>query len=106
MCEIYYRISELFKGVCVGIVGVGLSGIELVSELCESWLDLEILLYDRGFWILRNFLEKLSKYIFNWFFKYNVIVVFNLVIDRVEFGKIYNNGKLENIDLVVWIVGI
>ena len=38
--------------------------------------------------------------------KHNVTVVPNSVIDRVEPGKIYNNGKPENIDLVVWTAGI
>ena len=38
--------------------------------------------------------------------KHNVTVVPNSVIDRVELGKIYNNGKPENIDLVVWTAGI
>ena len=47
-----------------------------------------------------------SKYISNWFSKHNVTVVPNSVIDRVEPGKIYNNGKPENIDLVVWTAGI
>ncbi len=46
--ETYHRISELPKGARVGIVGAGLSGIELASELRESRSDLEILLYDRG----------------------------------------------------------
>lgn len=104
--ETYHRISELPKGARVGIVGAGLSGIELASELRQSRSDLEILLYDRGPRILRNFPEKLSKYISNWFSKHNVTVVPNSVIDRVEPGKIYNNGKPENIDLVVWTAGI
>ena len=37
---------------------------------------------------------------------YKLQVVPNSVIDRVEPGKIYNNGKPENIDLVVWTAGI
>ena len=65
--ETFHSISELPTGARVGIVGAGLSGIELASELRESRSDLEILLYDRGPRILRNFPEKLSKYISKWF---------------------------------------
>lgn len=46
--ETFHSISELPSGARVGIVGAGLSGIELASELRESRSDLEILLYDRG----------------------------------------------------------
>ena len=85
--DTFHSISELPSGARVGIVGAGLSGIELASELRESRSDLEILLYDRGPRILRNFPEKLSKYISNWFSKHNVTVVPNSIIDRVEPGK-------------------
>ena len=34
--ETFHSISELPKGARVGIVGAGLSGIELASELRES----------------------------------------------------------------------
>ena len=53
----FHSISELPSGASVGIVGAGLSGIELASELRESREDLEVILYDRGERILRNFLK-------------------------------------------------
>ena len=55
--ETFHSISELPSGASVGIVGAGLSGIELASELRESREDLEVILYDRGERILRNFLK-------------------------------------------------
>ena len=93
--ETFHSISELPKGARVGIVGAGLSGIELASELRESRTDLEIILYDRGPRILRNFPEKLSNYIAKWFRENNVNVVPNSLIDKVEQGTIYNNGTPE-----------
>ena len=57
--DTFHSISELPKGAKVAIVGAGLSGIELASELRESRADLEILLYDRGPRILRNFRKNL-----------------------------------------------
>lgn len=42
--ETFHSISELPSGASVGIVGAGLSGIELASELRESREDLEVIL--------------------------------------------------------------
>ncbi|EHJ08222.1 NAD(P)/FAD-dependent oxidoreductase [Staphylococcus simiae] len=104
--ETFHSISELHQGAKVGIVGAGLSGIELASELRESRPDLEIYLYDRGPRILRTFPEKLSKYIAKWFEKHHVTVIPNSNINKVEPGKIYNCGEPTDIDLVVWTAGI
>ena len=105
--NISYYLSELPNGAKVGIVGAGLSGIELASELRESREDLKIYpLYDRGERILRRFPEKLSQYIENWFKKNDVTVVPNSDINRVEPGCIYNNDVPEELDLVVWTAGI
>lgn len=104
--ETFHSISELPEGAKVGIVGAGLSGIELASELRESREDLEIVLYDRGPRILRQFPEKLSNYIAKWFTQHHVTVVPNSNINKVEPGKIYNNDVPEDIDLVVWTAGI
>lgn len=81
--DTFHSISELPKGAKVAIVGAGLSGIELASELRESRADLEILLYDRGPRILRNFPEKLSNYISKWFSKHDVTVVPNLSLIHI-----------------------
>ena len=104
--ETYHRICNLPNDARVGIVGAGLSGIELASALRESREDLEIILYDRGERILRNFPEKLSNYIKKWFDKNNVKVVPNSDIVKVEPGRIYNHETSEALDLIVWTAGI
>ncbi|MDH9616327.1 NAD(P)/FAD-dependent oxidoreductase [Staphylococcus pettenkoferi] len=104
--ETFHHISELPNGAKVGIVGAGLSGIELASELRESRSDLDIYLYDRGERILPRFPEKLSRYIEKWFKKNDVTVVPNSNINRVEDGRIFNNDIPEDVDLVVWTAGI
>ena len=104
--ETFHHISELPNGARVGIVGAGLSGIELASELRESREDLDIYLYDRGERILSRFPEKLSNYIENWFEKNSVHVIPNSDINRVEPGRIYNNDVPEDLDLIVWTAGI
>ncbi|MCE5037619.1 NAD(P)/FAD-dependent oxidoreductase [Staphylococcus auricularis] len=104
--DTFLHISELPKDASVGIVGAGLSGIELASELRESRKDLNVILYDRGERILPAFPEKLSRYIAKWFKKNNVNVVANSNITKVEPGVIYNNDQPESLDLVVWTAGI
>ncbi|VED60985.1 NAD(P)/FAD-dependent oxidoreductase [Staphylococcus simulans] len=102
----YHTINELQAGAKVAIVGAGLSGIELASELRESRSDLDIKLYDRGERILARFPEKLSRFIEKWFHKHNVTVVPNSNINKVEPGLIYNHDEPEEVDLVVWTAGI
>ena len=71
----YQAIFDLPSGSTVGVVGAGLSGIELASELRESREDIKIKLFDRGARILPAFPEKLSKFVEKWFAKHNVEVI-------------------------------
>ncbi len=102
----YQAICDLPSDATVGIVGAGLSGIELASELRESRQDIKIKLFDRGARILPAFPEKLSKYVKKWFDKHDVEVVPNSNITKVEPGQLYNNEDIHNVDLVVWTAGI
>ncbi|EKU48031.1 NAD(P)/FAD-dependent oxidoreductase [Staphylococcus massiliensis] len=104
--DTYHDISNLPMNSSVGIVGAGLSGIELASALRESRSDLNVILYDRGERILRNFPEKLSDYVEKWFKKHDVTVVPNSDIVKVEPGLIHNNEDTEKLDLIVWTAGI
>ncbi|MGZ4160010.1 MAG: NAD(P)/FAD-dependent oxidoreductase, partial [Neobacillus sp.] len=80
----YSILNNLGPGSVVGIVGAGLSGVELASELSESREDLQIKLFDRGKHILSAFPERLSKYVENWFQKHNVEIINNSNITKVE----------------------
>ena len=80
----YEKLLGLGGGATVGIVGAGLSGIELASELRESRPDLNIKLFDRSPRILRDFPERLSNYVKGWFDEHNVDVVSNSNITKVE----------------------
>ncbi|MCS4486824.1 NAD(P)/FAD-dependent oxidoreductase [Staphylococcus americanisciuri] len=102
----YHDISELPSGAQVGIVGAGLSGIELASALRESRDDLDIFLYDRGERILNQFPEKLSNYVKKWFDEHNVTVVPNSNIVKVSPGVLYNKDTENKHDLIVWTAGI
>ncbi|SOC41154.1 NAD(P)/FAD-dependent oxidoreductase [Ureibacillus acetophenoni] len=102
----FEKLCGLPAGSTVGIVGAGLSGIELASELRESRADLKIKLFDRSHRILRDFPEKLSKYIKEWFEKNNVEVIAESNITKVEENALYNHDQIIHVDAAVWTAGV
>jgi NADH dehydrogenase len=102
----YETLNNLSPQAVVGIVGGGLSGVELASELRESRPDLEIRLYDRGESILSSFPQKLSSYVQSWFVEHGVEVVNRSNITRVEPNILYNHDKPIHCDAIVWTAGI
>lgn len=104
--ETYNELCGLPSGSVVGIVGAGLSGIELASELRESRPDLAIKLFDRSPRILRDFPERLSNFVKKWFDNHNVDVVSNSNITKVEPNILYNHEETIKVDAVVWTAGI
>lgn len=102
----YEKLNNMPAGSKVGIVGAGLSGIELASELRESRPDLDIKLFDRGPRILKDFPQRLSRYIEKWFTDHGVEVVSDANITRVEPDRIYNREDEYQMDAVVWTAGI
>ena len=104
--ETFNELCGLPSGSVVGIVGAGLSGIELASELRESRPDLAIKLFDRSPRILRDFPERLSNFVKKWFDTHNVDVVSNSNITKVEPKLLYNHEETIEVDAVVWTAGI
>ncbi|HEY4552112.1 MAG TPA: NAD(P)/FAD-dependent oxidoreductase [Bacillaceae bacterium] len=104
--DTYQTLNNLPANSVVSIVGGGLSGIELASELRESRPDLAIKLFDRGKIILSAFPERVSRYVQNWFHMNGVDVVNEANITKVEPGLIYNDGEPVESDVVVWTAGI
>ncbi|MCH4827715.1 MAG: NAD(P)/FAD-dependent oxidoreductase [Planococcus sp. (in: firmicutes)] len=102
----YQALLGLPAGAVVGVVGAGLSGIELASELRESRKDLNIKLFDRSPRILRDFPERLSNFVKNWFENHNVDVVSNSNITQVEPKLLHNHEETIPVDAVVWTAGI
>ncbi|WP_018921842.1 FAD-dependent oxidoreductase [Salsuginibacillus kocurii] len=90
----------------VSIVGAGLSGVELASELRESRSDLSIKLFDRGDTILPMFPDRLSNYVQNWFEKHQVDVISNSDITKVEENGLYNHEDWIPADATIWTAGI
>ncbi|WP_422122810.1 NAD(P)/FAD-dependent oxidoreductase [Planococcus sp. X10-3] len=104
--QTYQALLGLPANAVVGIVGAGLSGIELASELRESREDLQIKLFDRSPRILRDFPERLSNFVKKWFDNHNVDVVSNSNITKVEPNLLYNHEDTIPVDAVVWTAGI
>ncbi|MCI4138330.1 NAD(P)/FAD-dependent oxidoreductase [Bacillus vallismortis] len=104
--ETYQKLNNLSANATVAIVGAGLSGVELASELRESRDDLNIILFDRGNLILSSFPERLSKYVQKWFEEHGVRIINRANITKVEEGVVYNHEDPISADAIVWTAGI
>ncbi|MBP2240453.1 NADH dehydrogenase [Cytobacillus eiseniae] len=102
----YQALNNLIPGSVVAIVGAGLSGVEIASELHESRPDLNIKLFDRGSHILSAFPERLSTYVEQWFDSHEVDIVSHSNITRVEENILYNHDEPIPCDAIVWTAGI
>ncbi|MGJ9459083.1 NAD(P)/FAD-dependent oxidoreductase [Oceanobacillus sp. CF4.6] len=90
----------------VSIIGAGLSGIEVASEIRESRPDLNIRLLDRGATVLKAFDSKIQNYVEEWFIKNNVDVIHNSTIEYVEKDGVCNNGVCYINDVTIWTAGV
>ncbi|MBH0231276.1 NAD(P)/FAD-dependent oxidoreductase [Halobacillus yeomjeoni] len=90
----------------VTVVGAGLSGIEVASEVRESRPDLNIRLLDRGETVLKAFDSKIQNYVENWFKENDVEVIHGANVDYVEKDGVCNNGICFLNDVTVWTAGV
>lgn len=102
----YAVINNVAPYGTVSIVGGGLSGVELASELRESRPDLNIRILDRGESILGPFPRKLQQYAAQWFLEHDVELISHANVNRVEPGAVYNHGEPVASDAIVWTAGI
>lgn len=102
----YQALNTLGAGATVSIVGGGLSGIELASELIESRPDLHVKLFDRGAHILSAFPERLSKFVEDWFDNHTIDIIHHATITKVESNTLYNGDEAVHSDVIVWTAGI
>ncbi|WP_020007828.1 NAD(P)/FAD-dependent oxidoreductase [Salinicoccus albus] len=102
----FEAIGDLTPNDTVGIVGAGLSGIEIASELREARNDLYIKLFDRGERILPMYPVRLSDYVKRWFDENNVDVIPNSNIVKVESDHVYNNNESHALDICIWTAGV
>ncbi|WP_139490765.1 NAD(P)/FAD-dependent oxidoreductase [Brevibacillus dissolubilis] len=102
----YAAVSNIKPYGQITVVGGGLSGVEVASELRESRPDLNIRLVDRGECILSPFPKKLQQYASSWFTKNDVQLVSMANVNRVEQGVVYNHDQELLTDEIIWTAGI
>ncbi|MCP3029149.1 NAD(P)/FAD-dependent oxidoreductase [Halobacillus sp. A5] len=90
----------------VTVVGAGLSGIEVASEIRESRPDLNIRLLDRGETVLRAFDKKIQDYVEEWFASNDVEVLHSASVGYVEKDGVCNNGVCYINDVTIWTAGV
>ncbi len=90
----------------VSVVGAGLSGIEVASEIRESRPDLNIRLLDRGGSVLRAFDPKIQAHVSDWFIKNDVEVLHHANVEYVEKDGVCNNGICYVNDVTIWTAGV
>ncbi len=101
-----HKIQEIAHGGTVSIVGGGLSGVELASELRESRPDLKIILFDRGKTVLSVFPARLNQYVQKWLINHGVTVINHANITKVETNFVYNHDEPTYSDAIIWTAGI
>lgn len=90
----------------VTVVGAGLSGIEVASEIRESRPDLNIRLLDRGASVLRPFDAKIKAHVSDWFLKNDVEILHHANVEYVEKDGVCNNGVCYVNDVTIWTAGV
>lgn len=102
----YQRINDIKPYGQVSIVGGGLSGVELASELRESRADINIRIIDRGNSVMSAFPNKLQEYVASWFRLHDVEMCSHITITSLEQGVIHHTDNSIFTDVTVWTAGI
>lgn len=101
-----FAVNNLKAYGKVSVVGAGLSGIEVASEIRESRPDLNIRLLDRGAAVLAAFDRKIQNYVHEWFVKNDVEVIHHANVEYVEKDGVCNNGVCYVNDVTIWTAGV
>lgn len=102
----YQAINDIKPYGQLSIVGGGLSGVEIASELRECRSDLNIRIMDRGDSILSAFPIRLQKYVTSWFLEHDIEINPNVSISKVEPHILWNQNEQISTDITVWTAGI
>ncbi|MFC4387043.1 NAD(P)/FAD-dependent oxidoreductase [Gracilibacillus marinus] len=100
------KVNNLPAYKQVSVVGAGLSGIEVASEIRESRPDLNIRLLDRGSSVLSAFDDKVQSYVEDWFHRNDVHILHHSNVELVAEGIFYNNGEGIESDVIIWTAGV
>ncbi|TDF98968.1 NAD(P)/FAD-dependent oxidoreductase [Paenibacillus piri] len=90
----------------VTIIGGGLSGVEMASELRESRPDLNIRILDRGPSVLSSFPSKVQAYVREWMVEHDIEMRSHICLTRLESGILYNDQEIIHTNVTIWTAGI
>lgn len=102
----YEAVQNVPPNGQVTIVGAGLTGVELASEIKESRPDLRVRLLDRGKTILPSLPKKLQSYVTKWLRENDVEVIHEAQVEYIEHGAVCNDGICLLTDVAIWAGGI
>jgi len=102
----YQKVNDVAPYGQVTIVGGGLSGVEMASELRESRADLNIRILDRGASVLSAFPGKLQTFVRDWMLEHDIEMRSHVCLTRLEGGILYNQEELIHTDVTIWTAGI
>ncbi|WP_209972779.1 NAD(P)/FAD-dependent oxidoreductase [Paenibacillus eucommiae] len=102
----YQKVNDVAPYGQISIIGGGLSGVEMVSELRESRPDLNIRLIDRGPSLLSGFPGNLQKYVREWMEHHQIELRSLVSLSRIEGGDLYNQNEIIRTDVTIWTAGI
>ncbi len=102
----YVALQEVRPYGHVTIIGGGLSGVEMASELRECRPDLHIRILDRGGGILAAFPEKLRLFVHEWFLEHDVEIRSHVELEDIRETEILEGGKVLRSEATVWAGGI
>lgn len=102
----YQQINDTKPYGQVTIVGGGLSGVEVASELREARPDINIRILDRGGSVLSAFPGRLQEYVASWFREHHVEMRSHIHITQLDKGIILTGNEEILTDVTVWTAGI
>lgn len=104
----YTALNNIAPYGTVTIVGGGLSGVEMASELRESRGDLKISLINRGPKLLGGFPDGIQNYAAQWLREHDVELLLNTQLERIEHNHLFVEGSDSSLetDITLWTAGI
>lgn len=100
------KLTRIKPYSSVGIIGAGLTGVEMAAEVRESRPDLNITVYQHSDKILGGFSRHLQNYVLDWFASHDIEVSFNSQVQKIEHGGLYNRDKELPCEAILWGAGV
>ena len=105
--EALEKVKQLQKPANIIVIGGGLTGVELASELQEHYPKHNVHILEHGKTILAPFSPRIQNHAKKWFAKKGVNITNEVHSEKIEEGKVhYNGGQTITGKLIFWAGGI